>query len=236
MHNRFAARRISDVTGRVDAPRNYSIQLTKTLADKFGLARETPACLAKPALLSKVVFRSQKSVGASRSYGAAFKSYSSLSKSSAAALKSRSCLSKLPEPPPKLPFPIQKSHRRSQKFRGRFQKSPGASRSGVPLSWPQGTARAIRSNGVLGIPAAFERIVRYIVVTPDLHRIHHSELQEETNSHFGAVFPIWDLVFGTFRAAPRDGHESMRLGLDEARGKDGHRPLWLLGSQLRAIP
>jgi sterol desaturase/sphingolipid hydroxylase (fatty acid hydroxylase superfamily) len=52
----------------------------------------------------------------------------------------------------------------------------------------------------------------------------------ETNSNFDAVFPLWDLVFGTFRATPRDGHDRMRLGLDEVRDRDAHRPLWLLGS------
>ena len=58
-------------------------------------------------------------------------------------------------------------------------------------------------------------------------------LKPETNSNFGAVFPVWDLIFGTFRAQPRDGHERMRLGLDEVRGHDAQRPLWLLGSPLR---
>jgi sterol desaturase/sphingolipid hydroxylase (fatty acid hydroxylase superfamily) len=80
------------------------------------------------------------------------------------------------------------------------------------------------------LPAAVDRVLRYIVVTPDLHRIHHSAWKPETNSNYGAVFPWWDLVFGTFRATPRDGHERMRLGLDEVRGRAAQRPLWLLGS------
>jgi sterol desaturase/sphingolipid hydroxylase (fatty acid hydroxylase superfamily) len=67
-------------------------------------------------------------------------------------------------------------------------------------------------------------------VTPDLHRIHHSAWAPETNSNFGAVFPIWDLVFGTFRSRSRDDAAHMRLGLDEIRGRDAQRPLWLLGS------
>jgi sterol desaturase/sphingolipid hydroxylase (fatty acid hydroxylase superfamily) len=67
-------------------------------------------------------------------------------------------------------------------------------------------------------------------VTPDLHRVHHSTWQPETDRNFGAVFPVWDLVFGTYRATPRDGHERMRLGLDAVRGREAHRPLWLLGS------
>lgn len=67
-------------------------------------------------------------------------------------------------------------------------------------------------------------------MTPDLHRIHHSAWKPETNSNYGAVFPWWDLVFGTFRATSRDGHERMRLGLAEVRGRAAQRPLWLLGS------
>ena len=55
-------------------------------------------------------------------------------------------------------------------------------------------------------------------------------LFRSSNSNFGAVFPLWDLIFGTFRAEPRDGHERMQLGLNEVRGADAHRPLWLLGS------
>lgn len=80
------------------------------------------------------------------------------------------------------------------------------------------------------LPAGVERVLRYVVVTPDVHRIHHSAWKQETNSNYGAVFPCWDLIFGTFRAVPRDGHEHMRLGLDEVRGRAAHRPLWLLGS------
>ena len=80
------------------------------------------------------------------------------------------------------------------------------------------------------LPAALDRVLRYVVVTPDLHRIHHSAWKPETNSNYSAVFPLWDLVFGTFRSTSRDGHARMRLGLDEVRGRAAQRPLWLLGS------
>jgi len=86
------------------------------------------------------------------------------------------------------------------------------------------------SHSNVRLPRTVDRVLRYFVVTPDLHRVHHSARKPETNSNFGAVFPIWDLVFGTFQANPRDGHERMRLGLDVVRGRDAHRPLWLLGS------
>src|SRR6185295_16050267 len=85
------------------------------------------------------------------------------------------------------------------------------------------------SHANMRLAGRVDRALRYIIVTPDLHRVHHSTWRPETNSNFGAVFPIWDVIFGTFRAAPRDGHEGMRLGLDEVRGADAHRPLWLLG-------
>ncbi len=83
------------------------------------------------------------------------------------------------------------------------------------------------------LPAAADRVLRYVIVTPDVHRIHHSAWKPETNSNYGAVFPLWDLIFGTFRSESRDGHEHMRLGLDEVRGPDAQRPLWLLGSVVR---
>lgn len=82
----------------------------------------------------------------------------------------------------------------------------------------------------LRLPSVIDRILRRVVVTPDLHRIHHSAWQPETDSNFGAVFPLWDMLFGTYRTTPRDGHETMRLGLDEVRGRDAHRPMWLLAS------
>lgn len=88
------------------------------------------------------------------------------------------------------------------------------------------------SHSNLRLPLAVDRLLRYVIVTPDLHRIHHSVWRPETNSNFGAVFPIWDLVFGTFTTAPRDGHERMRIGLDDVRGRHAQRPLWLLGSVL----
>jgi sterol desaturase/sphingolipid hydroxylase (fatty acid hydroxylase superfamily) len=83
------------------------------------------------------------------------------------------------------------------------------------------------------LPQAADRVLRRLIVTPDLHRIHHSAWEPETNSNFGAVFPLWDLLLGTYRAAPRDGHQQMRLGLEEVRGRDAQRPLWLLGSVAR---
>lgn len=88
------------------------------------------------------------------------------------------------------------------------------------------------SHANLRMPAAVDRWLRYVIVTPDLHRVHHSSYQPETDSNFGAVFPIWDLVLGTYRASPRAPHEEMELGLSELRGPEAHHLGHLLGSPL----
>lgn len=62
-----------------------------------------------------------------------------------------------------------------------------------------------------------ERVVRWLVVTPDMHRVHHSILRRETDSNFGFNFPWWDRLFGTYRHQPEAGHDGMTLGIDEFR-------------------
>jgi sterol desaturase/sphingolipid hydroxylase (fatty acid hydroxylase superfamily) len=63
------------------------------------------------------------------------------------------------------------------------------------------------------MPAWLDRIVRLVIVTPDMHRVHHSILRHETDSNFGFNMPWWDRLFGTYRAAPEAGHEGMTLGI-----------------------
>jgi len=86
------------------------------------------------------------------------------------------------------------------------------------------------SHANIRLPGRLERIVRLLVVTPDLHRVHHSSWQPETDSNFSAVFPVWDMVFGTYRVETREDQGTMRLGLDEVRGPGAHDLKWLLGS------
>lgn len=59
--------------------------------------------------------------------------------------------------------------------------------------------------------------LRSLVVTPDMHRVHHSWNPEETDSNFGFNLSVWDRLFGTYRAQPRDGHQKMTIGLHEFR-------------------
>jgi sterol desaturase/sphingolipid hydroxylase (fatty acid hydroxylase superfamily) len=72
-------------------------------------------------------------------------------------------------------------------------------------------------------PAA-DRVLRWFIVTPDMHRIHHSARLSETNSNFGFALPWWDRLFGTYRAEPAAGHTQMTLGIETFRGP---RELWL---------
>jgi len=67
------------------------------------------------------------------------------------------------------------------------------------------------------MPAPVDRIVRLLVVTPDMHRVHHSIARAETNSNFGFNFPWWDRLFGTYRPQPAAGHDGMTIGLEVFR-------------------
>ena len=80
------------------------------------------------------------------------------------------------------------------------------------------------------IPTLINRYLRYLIVTPDLHKVHHSSYRPETDSNFSGVFPIWDIVFGTFRTKTRAPLETMRIGLDEVRDPQANSFWWLLAS------
>ena len=74
-------------------------------------------------------------------------------------------------------------------------------------------ATAMFNHGNIRLPAAVDRVLRWFVVTPDMHRVHHSVEDDETNSNFGFNLPWWDRLFGTYRAQPRAGHEAMTIGI-----------------------
>ena len=74
------------------------------------------------------------------------------------------------------------------------------------------------------LPLGLDRILRLFVVTPDMHRVHHSIHPHETNSNFGFNLPWWDRLLGTYRAQPREGHEGMTIGIGQFRTT---RDLWL---------
>lgn len=84
-------------------------------------------------------------------------------------------------------------------------------------------ATAMFNHGNLRLPAAVDRILRQVVVTPDMHRVHHSIVPAETNSNFGFNVPWWDRLLGTYRAQPAAGHERMTIGLERFRAASDHR-------------
>jgi sterol desaturase/sphingolipid hydroxylase (fatty acid hydroxylase superfamily) len=77
------------------------------------------------------------------------------------------------------------------------------------------TAMFNHANGRL--PLGVDRWLRLLVVTPDMHRVHHSIAYSETNSNFGFNLPWWDRLFGTYRAQPAAGHEAMTIGVGAFR-------------------
>jgi sterol desaturase/sphingolipid hydroxylase (fatty acid hydroxylase superfamily) len=69
----------------------------------------------------------------------------------------------------------------------------------------------------LAVPPRAERFLRWLVVTPDMHRVHHSADRRETDSNFGFTLPWWDRLCGTYRADPRGGHDAMVVGIGHFR-------------------
>jgi sterol desaturase/sphingolipid hydroxylase (fatty acid hydroxylase superfamily) len=74
-------------------------------------------------------------------------------------------------------------------------------------------ATAMFNHGNIKLPESVDRILRLFVVTPDMHRVHHSVIPEETNSNFGFNLPWWDRLFGTYKAQPEAGHQNMDIGI-----------------------
>ena len=78
-------------------------------------------------------------------------------------------------------------------------------------------ATSIFNHSNVRMPAWLDRVLRWIVVTPDMHRVHHSIVARETNSNFGFNLPWWDLLFGTYRDQPAAGHLGMTIGIEQFR-------------------
>ena len=85
-------------------------------------------------------------------------------------------------------------------------------------------ATSMFNHGNVRLPTRLDRVLRLFVVTPDMHRVHHSIDRRETDSNFGFNVPWWDRLFGTYRAQPALGHDRMTLGIDRFREP---RELWL---------
>ena len=90
-------------------------------------------------------------------------------------------------------------------------------------------ATSMFSHGNVRLPRRLDRLLRLVVVTPDMHRVHHSVRARETNSNFGFNAPWWDYLFGTYKDQPADGHEGMTIGLEQFRDeRRADRLHWML--------
>lgn len=78
-------------------------------------------------------------------------------------------------------------------------------------------ATAMFNHGNVRLPLGLDRLLRWIVVTPDMHRVHHSVEDDEANSNFGFNLPWWDRLLGTYRDQPRAGHTGMTIGIHKYR-------------------
>lgn len=85
-------------------------------------------------------------------------------------------------------------------------------------------ATSMFNHANVNLPEKIDRLLRLLVVTPDMHRVHHSIVVAETNSNFGFNLSWWDRILGTYRAQPAAGHDAMTIGIEQFRAP---RELWL---------
>ncbi|PCH47122.1 MAG: fatty acid hydroxylase [Hyphomicrobiales bacterium] len=82
------------------------------------------------------------------------------------------------------------------------------------------------------LPLSVDRILRLFIVTPDMHRVHHSTHPDETDSNYGFNFPFWDRLFGTYTDQPELGHDKMEIGLAAWRDERPDKLAWALSVPL----
>ncbi len=89
------------------------------------------------------------------------------------------------------------------------------------------SAGALFTHANIRLPETFERRLRWLLVTPEMHRIHHSVHWDESNSNFGFHLSLWDRIFGSYRDQTRDEQTTMQIGLHEFRDRRD-QSLWAL--------
>jgi sterol desaturase/sphingolipid hydroxylase (fatty acid hydroxylase superfamily) len=86
---------------------------------------------------------------------------------------------------------------------------------------------AMFNHANIGLPKTVDKVMRWLFVTPDMHRVHHSIEDDEANSNFGFNLSVWDRFFGTYRDQPRKGHKGMTIGIRQFR--EPKQVAWLSG-------
>lgn len=104
----------------------------------------------------------------------------------------------------------------------------GAPPAAVFLSQLVTVAVVFGEHANVRIPTAVDRVLRLVLVTPDMHRIHHSEDMREGNSNFASLFSFWDRLFRTYVDQPAAGHDGMAFGVPELAGRKHQTLPWML--------
>lgn len=94
---------------------------------------------------------------------------------------------------------------------------------------------ALFGHANLRLPTRLDGALRWLLVTPDWHRVHHSVHRHETDSNYGNILTLWDRAFGSARAQPRDGHTAMGIGLTAFRSPAEQRLAALMAQPLRRV-
>jgi len=89
-------------------------------------------------------------------------------------------------------------------------------------------ASAIFNHANLKLPCSLDKALRVLIVTPDMHRVHHSVVESETNSNYGFNFSVWDRLCRTYKAQPQTGHDNMTIGLSEHQTEQPAKLFWSL--------
>ncbi|MES0372328.1 MAG: sterol desaturase family protein [Mariprofundaceae bacterium] len=87
---------------------------------------------------------------------------------------------------------------------------------------------AMFNHSNIRLPKAVDATIRTLFVTPDMHRVHHSVIRQETNSNYGFNLSIWDRLFGTYIPQPEKGHQGMTIGLSQFLDQPAHQLIWML--------
>ncbi|MEO0635419.1 MAG: sterol desaturase family protein [Pseudomonadota bacterium] len=93
---------------------------------------------------------------------------------------------------------------------------------------------AMFNHSNIKLPLGVDRFLRWLVVTPDMHRIHHSSEQPETDSNYGFNLAIWDRIFATYTQEPKLGHDGIEIGLKEYQDKRPTQLPWSLSLPFRS--
>jgi sterol desaturase/sphingolipid hydroxylase (fatty acid hydroxylase superfamily) len=89
---------------------------------------------------------------------------------------------------------------------------------------------ALFNHANIRLPERWDRILRWLIVTPNMHSLHHSSYQPETDSNYGGAVSIWDRIFGTHSAAPKNGYGGLKLGLKNIDSDQASDIVWQLKS------